>query len=185
MSSAQNLEFGFGLGTGSTYLVENSDRSVNINYKTPVSVYTNLKYTLSDSPFGILLRYQYTNTSVNGQKWFENNQDFEAFVNDNSLFLLLEYLHKDENKLNFGGNVGLGYTSQSIDFRSESSKVHHSFPSVNISGVLKYKVNGRFSIRLEPGFQFFDPLNALKTDQYNFAKEDIHFLTSLGISYKL
>lgn len=53
----QSLEYTFNVGTGATYLVENYDRSININYKTPVSISTDLKFTPKNSNFGILLRY--------------------------------------------------------------------------------------------------------------------------------
>ena len=184
-SFPQTFEFGAGLGTGSTYIVENSDKTVNVNYKTPTSIYTDLKYTPINSNFGILLRYQYTNTSVSGQKWFQFNQNFDANVNDNSLFLLLEYLKRSDRKLNFGGNIGIGYTKQIIDFNSENETTESSFPSINLSGIIGYNLNSKLSLKLQPSFQFFDPINAMKTEHYNFAKEDIHFLTLLGISYKL
>lgn len=184
-SFSQTFEFGAGLGTGSTYIVENSDKSVNVNYKTPTSIYTDLKYTASNSNFGILLRYHYTNTSVSGQKWFQLNQDFNANVNENTLFLLLEYLKKSDQKLNFGGNIGIGYTKQIIDFNSENEYAENSFPSINLSGIIDYNLNSKLSLKLQPSFQFFDPINAMKIESYNFAKEDIHFLALLGISYKL
>ena len=184
-SFSQTFEFGAGLGTGSTYIVENSDKSVEIKYKIPTSIYTDLKYTPSNSNFGILLRYQYTNTSLNGQKWFQFNQVFNANVNDNTLFLLLEYLKKNDNKLNFGGNIGIGYTKQIIDFNSENEIAENSFPSINLSGIINYNLNNKLSLKLQPSFQFFDPINAIKIEQYKFAKEDIHFLVLFGISYKL
>ena len=182
---SQSFEFGVGLATGSTYLIENSDSSVNINYKTPSSIYTDLKYIPNNSNVGILLRYQYTNTSVNGQKWFETNQNFNAIVADNSLILLLEYLKTNEQRLSFGGNAGLGFTKQTINFTDENYSTENSFPSINISGIANYKFNNKFSIKLQPTFQFFDPISGMKIKQYNFVKEDIHFLALLGVSYKL
>ena len=185
LSFSQSLEVGAGVGTGSTYIVENSDKSVNINYKTPSSIYTDLKYIPSHSNIGVMLRYQYTNTSVNGQKWFEVNQNFNAIVGDNSLFLLIEYIKTNEQKVSFGGNAGLGYTKQTINFTDENYSIENSFPSVNISGIVNYRFSNKFSIKLQPTFQFFDPISGMKIKQYNFAKEDIHFLALLGVSYKL
>ena len=182
---SQSFEFGVGLGTGSTYLIENSDNSVNIKYKTPSSIYTDFKYIPSNSNIGILLRYQYTNTSVNGEKWFDMNQNFNAIVGDNSVFLLIEYLKINQQKLSFGGNAGLGYTKQTINFTDENYSIENSFPSVNISGIANYRFNEKFSIKLQPTFQFFDPISGIKIKQYNFAKEDIHFFALLGVSYKL
>ncbi|MBW8361211.1 MAG: hypothetical protein K0M56_03375 [Kaistella sp.] len=178
-SFSQSLEFGIGLGTGANYIVENS---VNVTYKTPVSINTDLKYTPNNSNIGILLRYQYANTSVSGQKWFESNQPFTATVDDNSLFLLVEYLKRSGRKLNFGGNFGVGFTKQIIQFNSENYSVDHTFPSVNVSGIMDYNVSEKFALKLQPGFQFFDPINGMKSKPYNFAKEDIHFLTLLGIT---
>ena len=185
LSFSQSLEVGAGVGTGSTYIVENSDKSVNINYKTPSSIYTDLKYIPSNSNIGVMLRYQYTNTSVNGQKWFEVNQNFNAIVGDNSLFLLIEYIKTNEQKVSFGGNAGLGYTKQTINFTDENYSIENSFPSVNISGIVNYRFSNKFSIKLQPTFQFFDPISGMKIKQYNFAKEDIHFFALLGVSYKL
>lgn len=184
-SFSQTFEFGAGIGTGSTYIVENSDQSVIVNYKTPTSIYTDLKYTPGNSNFGVLVKYQYTSTSVGGQKWFELNQDFNASINDNTLFLLLEYLKKSDRKLHFGGNFGIGFTKQIIDLHSENEVIENSFPSVNLSGLISYSLNSKLSLKLQPSFQVSDPINAMKADRYHFAKEDIHFLTSLGISYKL
>lgn len=181
--SAQSLEFGIGAGTGSTYILENAD-AVNISYKAPVSVKTELKYTPANSNFGVSLRYQHTNTSVSGQRWFDTAENFDAIVSDNSLFLLLEYLKNSPAKWSFGGNVGLGFTSQNIDFSTTETR-EYRFPTLNISGVAQYKINEKWALKLEPGFQFADPFSALKIKSYNFAKEDIHFLALLGFSYKL
>ncbi len=184
-SYSQSFEFGFGLGTGSNYIVENADKTVNVNYKMPASVYTDLKYTPKNSNIGILLRYQYTNTSVKGQKWFKRNQVLDAIVNDNSLFLLVEYIKRTKRKLRFGGNFGIGYTKQVIDFISEKYSAENTMPSINFSGILEYRLNSKLGIKLQPSLQFFDPINGLKIKHYNFAREDIGFLVLLGVSYKL
>lgn len=184
-SFSQTFEFGAGLGTGSTYIVENSDQSVNVKYKTPTSIYTDLKYTPGNSNFGLLIRYQNTSTSVNGQKWFEQNQDFNANVNDNTLILLLEYLKKSDRKLHFGGNFGIGFTKQITDLYSDNDVIENSFPTIHLSGLIDYSLNSKLSLKLQPSFQVSDPINAMKVQPYYFAKEDIHFLTFLGVSYKL
>ncbi len=184
-SYSQSFEFGFGLGTGSNYIIENTDKTIDVSYKMPSSVYTNLKYTPKNSNIGVLLRYQYTNTSASGQKWFEQNQTLDAIVNDNSLFLLVEYIKRTDAKLSFGGNFGIGYTKQIIDFISEKYSTENTIPSINFSGIFEYHLSNKLGIKLQPSFQFFDPINSLKIKRYNFAKEDIGFLVLLGVSYKL
>ncbi|SIS63034.1 hypothetical protein SAMN05421768_11613 [Chryseobacterium joostei] len=180
----QSLEYTFNVGTGATYLVENYDRSININYKTPVSISTDLKFTPKNSNFGILLRYQFTGTGVDGSKWFDEfSPSFKAQVNDNSFILLIEYLKKSDKKINFGANFGLGYTKQIISLENENYTRRNVFPSLHIGGIISCKINSKLSVKLQPGFQFFDPLNALSKNNYHFAKEDIHFLTQVGFSY--
>lgn len=186
LAYSQSLEFGFNVGTGSTYLVENSDKTVNINYKTPTTISTDLTFTLENSNFGVVVRYQFTGTSVDGNKWFDLSESyFKARVNDNTFLLLLEYLKRNEKKLNFGANFGMGYTKQIINFENEDLSTNNSFPSIQIGGLINYKLNNKLSLKLQPSFQFFDPINGLSNNKLNLAKEDIHFLMQLGISYQL
>lgn len=184
-SYAQSLEYEYAAGSGITYMVENADKTIDISYHAPVTIATGLKYTPQNSHFGVLLRYQYTNTNVDGQKWFDTFQFFDAIVDDNSLFLMLEYLRENDKKLNVGANFGFGFTKQFIKFTSENYSMENYYPSLNFSAIAAYYINSRLSIRLQPGVQFSDPINGLKIKPYNFAKEDIHFLTLLGISLKL
>lgn len=166
--------------------MENSDKTVNINYKTPTTISTDLTFTLENSNFGVVVRYQFTGTSVDGNKWFDLSESyFKARVNDNTFLLLLEYLKRNEKKLNFGANFGMGYTKQIINFENEDLSTNNSFPSIQIGGLINYKLNNKLSLKLQPSFQFFDPINGLSNNKLNLAKEDIHFLMQLGISYQL
>lgn len=186
LTYAQSLDFGFNAGTGATYIVENADKGIDVTYKTPTTISTDLKYTPKDSNFGIILRYQYTTTKAEGNKWFDASMsNFKANVNDNTFFMLLEYQKNNDKKFNFGANFGLGYTKQIINFENENTIINNSFPTIQIGGLIKYKLNDKLSLKLQPSFQSFDLIKALGNNQLNFAKEDIHFLIQLGISYKL
>ena len=44
-SFGQKLDFGLSVGTGKSYLFESIDKTVNVNYRIPISLMTEIKFT--------------------------------------------------------------------------------------------------------------------------------------------
>ena len=158
---SQNLEFGFGLGTGSAYLFENNDSDINIDYSAPFSSYMDLKYSKPDSYFGLKLKFQYLNAAIEGRNWKSSNEPIDGDVTSLTSMILLEHL-KENKQWNFGYNFGFGYTHQEFrqDLINSSPIVDRNFMSVNFSGIVSSKLNENLALQLEPTLLWTDPVNS-------------------------
>ena len=184
---SQNLEVGFGLGTGSAYLFENNDSDVNIDYSAPFSSYMDLKYSKPDSYFGLKLKFQYLNAAIEGRNWKSSNEPIDGDVTSLTSMILLEHL-KENKQWNFGYNFGFGYTHQEFrqDLINSSPIVDRNFMSVNLSGIISSKLNENLALQLEPTLLWTDPVNSFReSDKWEIAGEDLSILMQIGIKYKI
>ncbi|WP_037318811.1 hypothetical protein [Salegentibacter sp. Hel_I_6] len=184
---SQNLEVGFGLGTGSAYMYENSDSSIDIDYSLPFSSYLDLKYSKPDSYFGLKLKFQYLNAGIEGRNWKTSNEPIDGDVTSLTSMILLEHL-KEENTWNFGYNFGFGYTRQEFrqDLTNLSPAVVSNFMSVNFSGIISSKLTENLALQIEPTLFWTDPVGSLRdSDRWQIAGEDVSILMQVGIKYKI
>lgn len=185
--NAQHLEIGFGLGTGATYLIENGDESVDINYAAPFSSYIDLKYSKEDRYFGVKVRFQYTNTGIEGEDWKISNGEIDGEVAALTTMFLLEHV-STKRSWNFGYNFGVGYTRERIRQRLKDSpfSVESKYLSFNASGIVSKKIGKNLIFRIEQVFLWTDPINSLRGKTYwQIAGEDISAFIQLGITYKI
>ncbi len=184
---SQNLEVGFGLGTGSAYMFENTDSGIDIDYSAPFSSYMDLKYSKPDSYFGLKLKFQYLNAGIEGKNWKSSNEPIDGDVTSLTSMILLEHL-KEKNKWNFGYNFGFGYTHQEFrqDLINLSPVVDRNFMSINFSGIISSKLNENLALQLEPTLLWTDPVSSLReSDKWEIAGEDLSILMQIGIKYKI
>ncbi len=184
---AQNLEVGFGLGTGSAYIFENTDSGIDIDYSLPFSSYLDIKYSKPDSYFGLKLKFQYLNSAIEGRNWKSSNEPINGEVTSLTSMILLEHL-KEDNKWNFGYNFGLGYTHQEFrqDLLNFSPVVDRNFMSVNFSGIISSKLNDKLALQLEPTLLWTDPVGSFReSDKWQIAGEDLSILMQIGLKYKI
>ncbi|MDT0676711.1 hypothetical protein [Autumnicola musiva] len=184
---AQTFELGFGIGSGTAYLVENLDDGIDIDYSTPLSSYVDLKYSKSDKYFGAKLRLQYLNAGIRGSNWKGLNYNINGEVTSLTTLILLEHL-KCNSKWNSGYNFGLGYTNQTFkpDLVNSINNIESTYLSINISGILNRKINENFSFQIEPNLMWTDPINSLRNrEKWQIAGEDISMLIQLGLTYRI
>jgi hypothetical protein len=184
---SQSFELGYGVGSGTTYLIENSDNGINIDYSTPFSSYIDLKYYKPEKYFGIKLRFQYLNTGIKGRSWKGFSSDIDGEVTSLTTMILLEHLNSNK-KWNLGYNFGIGYSNEKFkqDFNNGPYNVESNYMSINFSGILNKKINENFSFQIEPSLLWTDPVNSLRNrDKWQIAGEDISLLIQLGITYKI
>ena len=184
---AQDLEVGFGMGTGAAYMYEHNDSSIDIDYSLPFSSYLDLKYSKPDSYFGLKLKFQYINAGIEGRNWKNSNEPIDGDVSSLTSMILLEHL-KDGNKWNFGYNFGFGYTRQEFrrDLINLSPAVVSNFMSVNFSGIISSKLNENLTLQMEPTLFWTDPVGSLRdSDKWQIAGEDVSILMQVGIKYKI
>lgn len=184
---SQEIEFGISSGTGFAYMVENSDKSVNINYQSPFVISSSLKYVPKNLNVGIKLVYQNLDSKIQGVDWhyrYNFGAPFKGSVENRTLIVGIEYI-KENKKLNFGYNVGIGQTNERINF-DELAIINeqNSFMVLNFGGLITYPINQNFSLSLEPSFLWNDPINSF-SKYYRLAGEDINFLVQMGIKYKI
>lgn len=184
---SQNVEVGFGLGTGAAYMIENGDRNVDIDYSLPFSSYLDLKYSRPDSYFGVKLKFQYLNAGIKGENWKSFNEPIDGDVTSLTSLILLEHL-KEENKWNFGYNFGFGYTHQEFrqDLMNLSPGVESNFMSVNVSGIISSKLTEKLALQIEPTLLWTDPVGSFRhSDKWQIAGEDVSILIQIGVKYKI
>jgi hypothetical protein len=184
---SQEIEFGVSTGSGFVYVVENSDNTVNINYNAPRVISSTLVYTPKESNVGIKLSYQNLIANLNGIDWqygYNFNRQFQGSIENKTFIVGIEYM-KDLEKLNFGYNIGVGQTMERINFDERGIvNVQNSFLVFNFGGLMKYKLNQKLSLNLEPSFLWNDPIRSFSR-YYRLGGEDINFLIQLGLRYKL
>jgi len=184
---SQTFEVGFGMGSGTTYLMENLDNGINIKYSVPFSSYIDLKYAAAGKYFGAKLRFQYLNTGIQGNDWKNPGLAIDGEVTSLTTLILLEHLNSDQ-KWNFGYNFGFGFTNQQFrpDLINSSNAIESSFMSLSVSGILNKKINENFSFQIEPNLLWTDPVNSLRSNEkWQIAGEDISLLIQIGLVYKI
>ena len=186
LGKSQNFDIGFGLGTGTSYIYENMDKTVDIKYSPSFSSYVDLKYSPISSYFDLKLNFQYINTGISGLNW-ESNAPINGEVSSFTSFILLEHLNV-KKIWNFGYNLGFGYTTENyielLDQRTQSE--FRKFMSITISGLISIKISEKVSIQLIPSLLWTDPANTFRSsDKWYIAGEDLSFLTQVGFEYRL
>lgn len=190
-TNAQQIEVGFTTGTGAIYMIENRDKSIDLNYAAPIIVAADIKFTPENAYFGIKLKYQNINGSLQGDNWQRINSQslfvnkFDGYIENSSFLVLLEHINQ-KSKLNIGYNFGIGQTNERINFDKKGlNKIENNFFILNLGGLIKYNLNSKTSLKFEPSFQWNDPINTLYSERYKMGGEDINLLFQFGISYKL
>jgi hypothetical protein len=186
IGKSQSFDIGFGLGTGTSYIFESKDESVDIDYALPFSAFASLKYIPQSSYFDYKLNFQFINTGIVGRNW-ESGRPIDGEVSSFTTSLLLEHLN-DNKTWNFGYNFGFGYTTENYieDLDKRSLSYFRKFMSITISGLLSVKVSEKLSLQLIPSFIWTDPVNSFRSaDKWYIAGEDLNFLAQIGISYRL
>lgn len=184
---AQDIEFGISSGTGFAYIVENSDKSVDVNYRSPFVISSSLKYIPKNSNLGLKLVYQNLESKVHGVDWQYGSFfriPFEGSVENRTLVLGIEYI-KEVNKLNFGYHIGVGHTNERINFDQRGINYRqNSFMVLNLGGLMQYSLTQNLSLTAEQSFLWNDPIRSF-SNYYKLAGEDLSFLIQIGIKYKI
>ena len=184
--NAQNLDVGFGLGSGQAYIFEGRDEGVNVDYSAPFSNYVFLNYIPENSFFNLKLNFQYINSGIEGTNW-KTNEKINGEVSSLTTFVIVEHL-KDIKRWNFGFNFGFGYTIESftgdLEFRKQSELRRHM--STSASTLLSVKVSEKTLIQLSPTLIWIDPVNSFRSpENWNIAGEDLNLLVQVGLAYRL
>lgn len=129
-----------------------------IDYSIPFSSYVDLKYSKTDSYFGVKLKFQYLNAGIEGTNWKSNSTPINGDVTSLTTLILLEHLNNND-KWNFGYNFGLGYTSQKLrqNLSLFDQTVSSGYMSINASVILSKKINERLALQIEPTLLWTDP----------------------------
>jgi len=186
---AQDIEVGLSAGTGQIYIIENFNRDINIDYNYPIVFSADIKYTPINSFFGLKVKYQSINGELKGDNWQKINSTaifidkFDGYIENRTIIGLLEYVNKNNN---LGYNFGIGQTTEKINLdRTGLNYKESDFMVISLGGLLKIPLNSKISLKLEPSFQWNDPINTLYPNRYRMAGEDINFIIQFGLNYKL
>ena len=189
--SSQNLEMGLSTGSGAIYIIENSEKNINLNYGIPAIISADIKYTPENSFFGLKLRYQNIIGSLKGDNWQNISTSgvtlsvINGTIENRTLMFLLERVN-EKSKLNFGYNFGIGQTNEKINFDKKGKfKIENIYTILNFGGLIKYNLNSKLSLKFESSFIWNDPINSLYSENYKVGAEDINVLFQIGINYKL
>jgi hypothetical protein len=186
LGQAQNVEVGFGFGTGATYIFENQDKNVDVSYSAPFSNYAHITYSPEDSYFDLKMNFQYLNSGIEGKNW-KTESPIKGEVSSFTSSLMLEHLTNNQT-WNFGYNFGFGYTVENYieSFEFGTPSAYRRFMSATVSALLSANISERVSIQLSPSLLWSDPANSFRSsDNWKVAGEDLNFLTQLGFVYKL
>jgi hypothetical protein len=188
-ANSQKLEFGLSVGTGKTYIFEDLDKNIQVDYYLPVSLASDLKFTPLNSRWGIKLRLNYIESAVDGINLPPNMAEpFEGYVSTWTTFLLLENeIIKDNSS--YGFNFGLGYTDETleIDVNDPWNYYKNNYPTVAFGGHYTYKMNDNFDFQLFPVILVQDPYRLIDyltgIVDPTIAREDLSILLNFGIRY--
>ena len=184
---SQNIEVGFGIGSGSAFLIENADSGIDIDYSTPFSSYVDLKYSKSENYFGAKVRLQYLNSGIKGTNWKNNRLEIDGEVTSLTTLLLLEHLNSDKN-WNLGYDFGFGYTNQTLrpNLINALNEIDANYMSLHFGGIVNKKIDESFSFQIKPSVLWTDPVNSFRNnDKWQIAGEDISLLLQFGVVYKI
>jgi hypothetical protein len=190
-TNAQKLEFGLSVGTGKTYIIEDLDKSIEVEYYLPVSFASDLKFTPFNSKWGIKLRLNYIESAVEGINLPPNMAEpFDGYVSTWTTFLLLENeILKDYSS--YGFNFGLGFTDEilEIDVKDPWNYYRNKFPTLALGGHYTFKLNDNFDIQILPIFLVQDPYRLIDylggIVDPTIAREDLSILINFGIRYNI
>lgn len=183
---AQNLDVGFGFGSGKSYIFESQDKNVDINYSAPFSNYLFLNYIPENSFFNLKLNFQYINSAIDGTSW-KTNEAIKGEVSSLNTSLLMEHLPNNQI-WNFGFNFGFGYTIENFisDLESREQSEFRRYMNTSASAMLSVNVSERIFVQLSPTLIWIDPVNSFRSsEKWNIAGEDLNLLVQLGFAYRL
>jgi hypothetical protein len=189
-SHAQEWDFGFSIGSGSVYLIENADSGVDSNFGIPSLFSAYVKYTPEEAYFGLKLKYLNLNASLSGEDWQNLNQSLlpsrlDGFIENRTLLVQLERLRLSDAQFTAGYNFGVGLTSEVIAFDKQGQQSFDTaFSVVSIGGIFSYGLNEKLSLRLEPSLLWNDPLRSFNRSNYRMGGEDLHLVLEFGINYR-
>lgn len=190
-SHAQKLEVGFSTGTGLMYFFENIDSNIDINYKKPLVLSAQIKYTPINAYFGVKLKFQNLVGKLKGDDWQHLylstpfTTKFDGYIENSTLLFELEHL-KESPKSSIGYSFGLGTTKEKIYFNNKKNEfLESNFMVLNLSGIYIFTITDKLGLKLEPSILWNDPINSLNFNRHNMAGEDVNFLFQIGVNYKL
>jgi hypothetical protein len=187
--NAQKLELGLSLGPGKTYICEDLDKSIEVDYYLPVSLASELKFTQIDSKWGVKLRLHYIESAVDGINLPPAAAEtFEGYVSTWSAFLMFEKdIVKDASS--FGYNFGLGITRETVQIDTSDPWNYNKseFPSITLGGHYTFKINESFDFQILPILIIQDPYRLIDyltgTADPKIGGEDLSILLNFGIKY--
>lgn len=190
-SHAQDWNIGFSIGSGSVYVIENTDKAVDSNFGMPSLFSAYVKYLPEEAYFGLKLKYLNLNANLSGEDWQNLSQSMfpstlDGFIENRTLLLQLERLQLSNPKFNVGYSFGVGLTNEVIALDRQGQQAFDSaFSVVSFSGVFSYTLNKKFSLHIEPSLLWNDPLRSFNRSNYRMGGEDLHLLVEVGINYRL
>lgn len=181
----QHLDFQFGAGIGSSYLIETWTNGTNMNYYPTQSYFGALRLTPDSSYFNLKIMFQFLNTNftedINGR--YNRNGDVVSFTS----FIVAEHL-KIDKQFNLGYDFGAGYTVETLNYNS--SGVYNldeirKYASIRVGLLASLRTGKRSRLSLEPTLFWSDIANSFIQSNWKVAAEDISFLVNLTYSYRL
>lgn len=182
---SQHLSATLSAGVGESYIIERLAQNgyPAPDYRPSYALKSGLNYHFDETYFDLGLSVIRSSTaflSVQGC--------FGTFAKMNSTSVFLNARHLNTNKkVNLGYSFGLGISHERNAYYATSETFNHgkfTFASFNTSGILSYNVSKRISILLEPTLIWADINHTFSPDKWLFGREDLHFLTHLGIEYR-
>ena len=196
-AKAQKLDIAFSAGTGKAYIFESIDRSVNVNYGTPLSFLAETKFTPKNASWGIKLRFQSIETTIKGENWTEFfAPQINGYISSQTTSLLLEkeinkFAGTFGDKFSCGLNFGLGLTTETMQKQqtNPAEKTSKNYLSTTFGAHFTYKLNDNFDLQLLPTMLWQDPFKTISflsgNTRPNLAGEDLSMILNVGVRYKI
>jgi len=185
LSFAQNSSLNIQFGTGTPYLYESNDPTVDIKYSSTLTFQSGWIYHPKDFYFDLHFNFQYLNSKINGLNWKTLNF-IDGEISSFTTSLLLEKMTNNE-KWNFGYSFGMGVTFENlIEDLNSRNKEERSFMTFTIEPIMAYDLSEKVTLRLSPKLLWFDPIKSFESpNHYYIGGEDITMLLQIGLNLKL
>jgi len=184
--NAQELKFGFSVGSGLFAIEEHNDNNLNMSFSAPFSFSSSISVIDKKSnSFGI--KMQYADSRVKGNNWL-TNEEIDGLVSLSSLF---GYYEKFWVKRKFSHSFifGFGFTNENYLMQLEEVPKIRNYASLLLGYGLNYSISDRLNIRAEVTPTVTDIFNGIRyflSDwQGQSVGEDVHLFINIGIEYKI
>ena len=182
--SSQHLDFQFGAGVGSSYLIEVWKGGTNMNYYASQSYSAALRLTPDSSYFNLKILFQHVSTNFT-----ESSINFNRYgeITSFTSFIIAEHLNTNK-KFNLGYDFGGGYSVENINYDGGgliSGDETRKFVSIRIGMLASLRTGNRSRLSLEPSLFWTDIANSFVQRNWKAAAEDASFLVNLTYTYRL